>query len=114
MESGGGVRAIKYSLMVAKKVGTKKFVEAIFSKNTCKTCALGMGGQQGGMKNETGHFPEICKKSMQAQLTDIQPEIKEEVFKSTSIESFKVLSGRELENLGRLNSPLYKKSGDTH
>ncbi len=114
MESGGGVRAIKYSLMVAKKVGTKKFVEAIFSKNTCKTCALGMGGQQGGMKNETGHFPEICKKSMQAQLTDIQPEIKEEVFKSTSIESFKVLSGRELEHLGRLNSPLYKKSGDTH
>ena len=33
------------------------------SKNACKTCALGMGGQRGGMVNELGHFPEVCKKS---------------------------------------------------
>ena len=24
-----------------------------------------MGGQQGGMTSENGHFPEICKKSIQ-------------------------------------------------
>lgn len=25
-----------------------------------------MGGQMGGMVNEAGHFPEVCKKSLQA------------------------------------------------
>ncbi|MBC7475450.1 MAG: FdhF/YdeP family oxidoreductase, partial [Candidatus Sericytochromatia bacterium] len=114
MRAGGGIKAINYSLKVAQKVGNKNFIEAITSKNTCKTCALGMGGQQGGMKNEAGHFPEICKKSMQANLTDIQPAIAKKVFSKNSIEDFKKMSGRQLEHLGRLNDPLYKSTGDTH
>lgn len=114
MKSGGGIPAIKYSLKIAGKVGTKNFIKSIFSKNSCKTCALGMGGQQGGMRNESGHFPEICKKSMQAQLTDIQPAIPEKIFFETSIENFRKFNGRELEQLGRLNNPIYKGAGDTH
>ncbi len=42
------------------------------SKNACKTCALGMGGQRGGMVNELGHFPEVCKKVLQAMVADMQ------------------------------------------
>ena len=42
------------------------------SKNTCKTCAVGMGGQLGGMVNEGGYFPEVCKKSFQAMASDLQ------------------------------------------
>ena len=34
--------------------------------------ALGMGGQSGGMVNEAGHFPEVCKKSLQAMVADMQ------------------------------------------
>ncbi|MCJ7581406.1 MAG: hypothetical protein MUP98_12845 [Candidatus Aminicenantes bacterium] len=49
------------------------------------------------MRNEEGDFPQICKKSFQANLTDIQGEI----------------NPRELERLGRLNYPLHKKPGDS-
>jgi molybdopterin-dependent oxidoreductase alpha subunit len=114
MKAGGGIPAIKYSLKVAGKVGARNFIKSVFSKNTCKTCALGMGGQQGGMRNEAGHFPEICKKSMQAQLTDIQPAIPVKVFNETPIARFKEFKGRDLEGLGRLNNPLFKKPGGTH
>jgi hypothetical protein len=46
-----------------------------------------MGGQRGGMVNEFGDGLEICKKSVQAQLTDIQGEIAKDVFKTSSIHS---------------------------
>lgn len=45
--------------------------KALRSKNTCKTCALGMGGHLGGMRNEQGRFFEVCKKSMQALAADM-------------------------------------------
>ena len=48
---------------------------ALRSRNTCKTCAVGMGGQAGGMVNETGEFPEFCKKSVQAMAADLQAQI---------------------------------------
>ena len=114
MISGGGVAAIRYSLKVASTVGLKKFKESVFSKNTCKTCAFGMGGQQGGMRNEEGIFPEICKKSIQAQITDIQPEIPPELFEKISIEEFNSYDGKKLERLGRLNYPLYKSKNNSH
>ncbi|MEM6535008.1 MAG: FdhF/YdeP family oxidoreductase, partial [Pseudomonadota bacterium] len=72
-----------------------------------KACALGMGGQQGGMTNELGEFPSVCNKSVQAQSTDIQPAIPEEIFSHT-LEDFRELSPREMEKLGRLNTPLHK------
>jgi len=107
-----GFSSIKYSLAVARKVGFRNFFKSISSKNTCKTCALGMGGQLGGMTNETGHFPEICKKSIQAQLTDIQLAIPDSVFRDTTISELKEISPRKLQQMGRLNTPLYKSRED--
>lgn len=111
---GGGFKAIRYSLKASNIVGYRKMFRAMMSKNTCKTCALGMGGQKGGMTNEMGGFPEVCKKAFQAQITDIQPPIPEKLFKEKSIEDFRKTTGRLLEKSGRLNTPLYKAEGDTN
>ena len=73
-----------------------------------------MGGQKGGMTNEVSSFPEICKKSIQAQLTDIQKEIPKTLFKKQSITDFRKTSPRELERLGRLNTPLFKSGDSNH
>jgi len=57
MKSGGGFKAIQYTLRMANRVGWLKLWRAMRSKNTCKTCALGMGGQLGGMVNEGALLP---------------------------------------------------------
>ena len=54
--SGGDWAAIRYSLKMANKVGWLRFWKAMRSQNACKTCAVGMGGQRGGMVNEAAHF----------------------------------------------------------
>jgi molybdopterin-dependent oxidoreductase alpha subunit len=110
----GGWKSINYSLRVAASVGTVNFFRAVTSKNTCKVCAYGMGGQRGGMANEAGERFEICKKSIQAQLTDIQPEIPSTLLKTKSIHELRDLRSRDLERLGRLNQPLYKAASDNY
>ncbi len=65
--------------------GCWKLWKAMRTKNACKTCALGMGGQKGGMVNEAGHFPEVCKKSLQAMAADMQGAIKPEFLSTYSI-----------------------------
>ncbi len=114
MKSGGGFKAIKYSLNVARIVGFKKLFTTMFSKNSCKTCAYGMGGQKGGMTDEMDRFPEVCKKSFQAQISDIQTAISDKFITNNSISDLREKSSRILEKLGRLNSPIYKAEGDTH
>jgi len=106
-ESKGGLSSIKYSLKVAGIVGYRNFWKSIRSKNTCKTCAYGMGGQKGGMINESGRRLEVCKKSIQAQLSDIQDEIPDSLFAQRSIDDLKRMRPLELEQLGRLNYPLH-------
>src|SRR3569833_2003372 len=69
-----------------------------------------MGGLRGGMTNELGEFPSVCNKSVQAQSTDIQPAIPHAVFSHT-ITDLQELSGREMEKLGRLNTPVFKAAG---
>ena len=60
VKTGGGWPAVWYTLSKAREVGGLfKLWRAMRSKNACKTCALGMGGQAGGMVNEAGHFPEV-------------------------------------------------------
>ena len=39
-----------------------------------------MGGQAGGMRNEAGHWPEVCKKSLQAMVADMQQGLRPEFF----------------------------------
>ena len=73
-----------------------------------------MGGQLGGMTNEARHFPEVCKKSVQAQAGDMAPTIGEEFFRTTPLASLERLRSRELEALGRLAFPILAGPADTH
>ena len=82
------------------------------AKNTCKTCALGMGGQAGGMVNEGGHFPEVCKKSFQAMVSDMQAGITPEFFQRYGFAELRALTPRQLETSGRIVTPLYAGPND--
>ncbi|MEM8563880.1 MAG: FdhF/YdeP family oxidoreductase [Pseudomonadota bacterium] len=104
---GGGPKKVLYTLGTVRRIGLLNSAKALKSNNACKACALGMGGQRGGMTNELDEFPSVCNKSIQAQSTDIQPPIPREVL-AHSLAEFKQLSGREMESLGRLTVPLYK------
>lgn len=104
---GGGPRKLLYAADTILRMGVGKSAKALTAKNTCKACAYGMGGQMGGMTNELGEFPSVCNKSVQAQSTDIQPGIAHDTFDHT-IEDLSRLSGRQMEKLGRLNTPIYK------
>ncbi len=116
VESGGGWAAIAYTVKKSLEAegGPIRFWRRMSSKNSCKTCAYGMGGQSGGMKNELGHFPEFCKKSVQAMAADMQPPIAPDFFERHSVAELSRRSPRELENLGRLAYPLVLRVGDTH
>ena len=114
MTSAGGWKAIGYTLHTANRVGWMALWRAMRSRNACKTCALGMGGQMGGMVNEAGHFPEVCKKSLQAMAADMQNGISPEFFARYSISQLRSLSPRELESCGRLVDPIYAGPGETH
>jgi molybdopterin-dependent oxidoreductase alpha subunit len=114
LKSGGGWQAIRYSLKTAMQVGPLRFWRAMRSKNACKTCALGMGGQLGGMRNEAGHFPEVCKKSMQAMAADMRGRIEPRLFESYSLQELKGFSSREMEMFGRLTDPVMAGPSDTH
>ncbi len=89
-------------------------VRALHSRNACKTCALGMGGQRGGMVNETGGFPEVCKKSIQAMAADMQGAIREDFWRKYSLAELKQMTPRELEMSGRLVQPLLYESGSKY
>lgn len=107
---GGGIKKVLYTLAKVRTIGIGKATKALVSNNTCKACGLGMGGQLGGMTNEAGQFPSVCNKSVQAQSTDIQPPIPDEIFDHT-LEDLMELSEREMASLGRLNTPIYKAPG---
>ncbi|MGV3575756.1 MAG: FdhF/YdeP family oxidoreductase [Devosia sp.] len=107
---GGGPKKVLYTLSTIGKMGVGKAAKALTAKNTCKACAYGMGGQHGGMTNELDEFPSVCNKSVQAQSTDIQPPIPELIFEHT-IAELSELSGREMEKLGRLGTPLFRRAG---
>jgi molybdopterin-dependent oxidoreductase alpha subunit len=106
---GGGPKKVLYTLKTVARIGLLNSAKALNSKNTCKACGLGMGGQRGGMTNEKDEFPSVCNKSIQAQSTDIQEPIPTDLFNHT-LDDFKQLSAYELEHLGRLNNPLYKSA----
>ena len=104
---GGGAKKVLYTLGRLKEIGFKNSGKALRAKNACKACGLGMGGQLGGMTNEKMEFPSVCNKSVQAQSTDIQTQIPDEVFTHT-LSDLAELSAKELEHIGRLNTPIYK------
>lgn len=111
---GGGWPAVKYTLAIADRVGWTRLWRAMRSRNACKTCALGMGGQKGGMRNEAGHWPEVCKKSLQAMAADMQDGLRGDFFRRYGFAELRTLSPRELESAGRIVQPLYAGPNDTH
>ncbi|GIW90279.1 MAG: formate dehydrogenase [Pirellulaceae bacterium] len=112
--SGGGWPAIRYVLRQAQRSGGLwRMYKALRTRNACKTCALGMGGQRGGMVNERGSFPEVCKKSVQAMAADMQGAIRPEFWSTYSLAQLAHFSPRQLESLGRLAQPLlHDRSSD--
>jgi molybdopterin-dependent oxidoreductase alpha subunit len=73
-----------------------------------------MGGQRGGMVNELGRFPEVCKKSIQAQAADMQAPITESFFERHSVRELEGWSPMRLEYAGRLSFPMAWSEGQTH
>lgn len=115
VKAAGGMAATWYVIKKGRESGSYwKLYKRLRSKNACKTCALGMGGQKGGMVNEVGHFPEVCKKSVQAQAGDMAGFITEAWFRKTSIEEMATFTSAEMEKLGRLVFPVMAREGDTH
>src|SRR5689334_13277747 len=115
VRAGGGFAAVAYVLRKGRDAGgILRLYRRLRSANACKTCALGMGGRAGGMVNEVGHFPEVCKKSVQAQAGDMAPAIAEEFFRRTPITALERMTSAELERLGRLAFPIVADQGDAH
>lgn len=115
VRAGGGFAALRYTLERAREAGgVLHLTRRMQSHNACKTCAVGMGGQHGGMRNEAGSFPEVCKKSIQAQAADMQPPISERFFAEHSVADLECWSARRLEAAGRLGFPIMWHVGETH
>ena len=111
--SAGGWGAIRYSLKMANRAGGLwPMLKALASKNNCKSCALGMGGQKGGMRDEKGHFPAVCNKSFMVQAADMQGAIAEDFFNLFDISTLSKWSPRDLELSGRLTQPVLCEPGD--
>jgi molybdopterin-dependent oxidoreductase alpha subunit len=112
--SGGGWKAIGYTMQLASRVGWWKMWKALRSKNACKTCAVGMGGQLGGMVNEGGYFPEVCKKSVQAMASDMQGAIPDNFWSQYNVNQLQAMTSRQLEFCGRIVRPVILEEGATH
>jgi molybdopterin-dependent oxidoreductase alpha subunit len=115
VSAAGGFAALAYTFKKGREAGgVYKLYKRMRSKNACKTCAYGMGGQRGGMVNEAGSFPEVCKKSLQAQVGDMQVPLTEEFFRTHSIKELESWSSLQLEAAGRPAFPIGWREGDTH
>jgi molybdopterin-dependent oxidoreductase alpha subunit len=115
VSAAGGFAAIRYSLRKARAAGGPvRLYRRLRARNACKTCAFGMGGQRGGMVNELGSFPEVCKKSIQAQVGDMQQPIPESFFDRHSLEELERWTPMQLEYAGRLVFPIAASEGQTH
>ena len=114
-KAGGGWQAVRYTFKKAREAGGLwRMWKAMRSRNACKTCAVGMGGQRGGMVNESGHFPEVCKKSLQAMAADMQGAVPDSFFKTYSISQLRKFTPYQLEHAGRLTQPLVSAKGEDY
>ena len=113
VSAGGGLQALLYTLRMGREAGgIMKLYRRMRTRNACKTCALGMGGQKGGMVNEAGHFPEVCKKSLQAQAGDMQAPVSEQQLAEYPFARMARLTPLQLERLGRIAFPMIAEPGD--
>lgn len=111
VRSGGGLQAVLYSFRKAREAGgVWSFYRRMRTRNTCKTCALGMSG----MKNEAGGSLEVCKKSFQAQAADMQPALGDAFFERHSLHDLLRMDHKQLEDAGRIGFPVVLEPGATH
>ena len=110
----GGFKAIRSVASYTRQIGLFNLYKTITSKNACKACALGTGGQNGGVYNEQKKGLEICNKNIQAHTSDARGPISNTLYFEKSIQELAHLSGRQLEGLGRIATPLIKRKGDKH
>ncbi|MDA1027670.1 MAG: FdhF/YdeP family oxidoreductase [Bacteroidetes bacterium] len=112
IKKAGGWASIAYTLKKSRESGgILAMWRAMRTRNACKTCAVGMGGQKGGMVNESGHFPEFCKKSIQAMAADMQGGIPSHFWSEYPIRRLQQASPRQLEAFGRLTEPVRFRHG---
>lgn len=111
--AGGGGKKVLHTLNTIRQMGWQQSVRTLRTRNACKSCGLGMGGQLGAMTNELGEFPQLCNKGVLAQANDIQALVPAEVF-SHSLAELRELDAFELAQLGRLGRPLYKAKTGRH
>jgi hypothetical protein len=64
MAIGGGFHALRSVMYYAWQIGPFKLWQSLNSKNACKACAFGTGGQNGGLKNEAARSFEVCNKNI--------------------------------------------------
>ena len=113
--NAGGWGAISYSLLKSLRAGgLGPMMLALLTRNTCKSCALGMGGQKGGLRDEKGHFPAVCNKSVVAQASDMQKAIPSKFFKQNNIAALSTWSAFQLERAGRLVNPMLCESESSY
>lgn len=87
--------------------------KTLFKKSTCLSCAWGAGGQHGGFSNELGETLQRCAKSVEAITAELQPAVEAHIFENQTIEQLQQLTSQQADSLGRLNSPLLLRSGQT-
>ena len=113
--SAGGWGTLWYSLKKSRLAGGLwPMMRALLTRNSCKSCALGMGGQKGGLRDEQGNFPSVCNKSIAAQASDMQGAVPPGFFQSNSLETLSTWDPLRLEYSGRIVSPLLCEPDDTH
>ena len=113
--TAGGWGAILYSLVKSLKAGGPwPMMQALLTRNNCKSCALGMGGQKGALRDEKGHFPAVCNKSVVAQASDMQKGIPSEFFQRNNISELNAWSSFQLERVGRLVNPIICEPENSH
>jgi molybdopterin-dependent oxidoreductase alpha subunit len=113
VSAGGGLASLFYAWRMGREAGgVLRLARRMRARNACKTCALGMGGRRGGMVNEAGHFPEVCKKSLQAQAGDMTSPVTEAMLEEYPLARLARLTPAELERLGRIAFPMIAEEGD--
>ncbi len=85
MTSGGGWAAIGYTLRMAQRVGWWQLWRAMRSRNACKTCALGMGGQTRRHGQRGRPLPRGLQEVAAGDGADMQDGIAPEFFARYSI-----------------------------
>lgn len=115
VDAGGGFAALSYVMRKGRNAGgLLRLYQRLRSRNTCKTCALGMGGARGGMVDEAGRFPEVCKKSVQVQAGDLAAPIPEGFFAENPLDHIGAMDSATLQSLGRLAFPILAEPGASH